>query len=79
MAGRCARWPCRATAPDWLALELSSFQLHDAPNLKPAIGVLTNLAPNHLDRYATLEEYYGDKALLFRNADAVVVLGDQRR
>ncbi|MDF3053352.1 MAG: UDP-N-acetylmuramoylalanine--D-glutamate ligase [Geminicoccaceae bacterium] len=56
--------------PDWLALELSSFQLHDAPNLKPAIGVLTNLAPNHLDRYATLEEYYGDKSLLFHNADA---------
>jgi UDP-N-acetylmuramoylalanine--D-glutamate ligase len=56
--------------PDWLALELSSFQLHDTPNLRPAIGVLTNLAPNHLDRYHTLEEYYGDKALLFRNADA---------
>ena len=58
-----------AAPPDWLALELSSFQLHDAPHLKPAIGVLTNLAPNHLDRYATLEEYYGDKAQLFRNAD----------
>ena len=54
--------------PEWLALELSSFQLHDAPNLAPAIGVLTNLAPNHLDRYSTLDEYYGDKALLFRNA-----------
>ena len=64
--------------PDWLSLELSSFQLHDAPNLKPAIGVLTNLAPNHLDRYTTLEEYYGDKALLFRNADASSYLGDQR-
>ncbi|HEU4955334.1 MAG TPA: Mur ligase family protein, partial [Gemmatimonadales bacterium] len=56
--------------PEWLALELSSFQLHDAPHLKPAVGVLTNLAPNHLDRYASLEEYYGDKALLFRNAEA---------
>jgi UDP-N-acetylmuramoylalanine--D-glutamate ligase len=30
--------------------------------------VLTNLAPNHLDRYAALEEYYADKARLFRNA-----------
>jgi UDP-N-acetylmuramoylalanine--D-glutamate ligase len=56
--------------PDWLALELSSFQLHDAPHLKPAVGVLTNLAPNHLDRYSSLEEYYGDKAQLFRNADS---------
>jgi UDP-N-acetylmuramoylalanine--D-glutamate ligase len=34
------------------------------------MGVLTNLAPNHLDRYASLDEYYGDKALLFRNADS---------
>jgi UDP-N-acetylmuramoylalanine--D-glutamate ligase len=56
--------------PDWLALEVSSFQLHDTPNLRPTMGVLTNLAPNHLDRYATLDQYYGDKALLFRNADA---------
>ncbi|HEY7635913.1 MAG TPA: UDP-N-acetylmuramoyl-L-alanine--D-glutamate ligase [Gemmatimonadales bacterium] len=55
--------------PAWLALELSSFQLHDAPHLRPAVGVLTNLAPNHLDRYHSLEEYYGDKALLFRNAE----------
>ena len=57
-----------AARPDWLALELSSFQLHDAPHLRPAIGVLTNLAPNHLDRYRSLEEYYGDKAKLFRTA-----------
>jgi len=57
-----------ADPPAWLALELSSFQLHDAPHLRPAVGVLTNLAPNHLDRYHTIEEYYGDKALLFRNA-----------
>jgi UDP-N-acetylmuramoylalanine--D-glutamate ligase len=56
--------------PAWLALELSSFQLHDTPHLRPAIGVLTNLAPNHLDRYRSLEEYYGDKARMFRNADS---------
>ena len=54
--------------PDWIALELSSFQLHDSPHLDPAIGLLTNLAPNHLDRYHSLAEYYGDKALLFRHA-----------
>jgi UDP-N-acetylmuramoylalanine--D-glutamate ligase len=57
-------------APDWLALELSSFQLHDCPDMAPWIGVLTNLAPNHLDRYRTLQEYYGDKRRLFDRADA---------
>ena len=69
----------KAPAPAWLAVECSSFQLHDAPSLAPAAGVLTNLSPNHLDRYHALEEYYGDKALLFRNATAEsrwVVNGD---
>ncbi len=56
--------------PEWLAVELSSFQLHDAPDLAPTVGVLTNLAPDHLDRYATIEEYYGDKRRLFANAGA---------
>jgi UDP-N-acetylmuramoylalanine--D-glutamate ligase len=60
----------RTVPPAWVALELSSFQLHDCPHVAPGIGVLLNLAPNHLDRYPTLEAYYGDKALLFRNADA---------
>jgi UDP-N-acetylmuramoylalanine--D-glutamate ligase len=54
--------------PDWIALEMSSFQLHDTPSIAPGVGVLTNLSPNHLDRYASLAEYYADKALLFRNA-----------
>ncbi|HET9605184.1 MAG TPA: UDP-N-acetylmuramoyl-L-alanine--D-glutamate ligase [Gemmatimonadales bacterium] len=63
----------RSAPPDWLALELSSFQLHDMPHVDPAVAILTNLAPNHLDRYASLEEYYGDKALLFRNATSTSV------
>src|SRR5215210_5658966 len=59
----------RAPQPRWIALEMSSFQLHDTPSLKPDVGVLTNLSPDHLDRYATVEEYFADKARLFANAD----------
>jgi len=55
-------------APDWVALEVSSFQLHDTPSIDPTVGVLTNLSANHLDRYNSVEEYFADKALLFRNA-----------
>ena len=58
------------TRPVWIAAEVSSFQLHDAPHLAPAIGILTNLAPDHLDRYPDLQSYYEDKRLLFRNATA---------
>jgi len=54
----------------WVALELSSFQLHDTPSLKPTVGVVTNLAPDHLDRYASANEYYDDKALIYRNDHA---------
>ncbi|MFN2570885.1 MAG: UDP-N-acetylmuramoyl-L-alanine--D-glutamate ligase [Gemmatimonadales bacterium] len=52
----------------WLSLEVSSFQLHDSPNFAPQVGVLTNLAPDHLDRYPSADAYYADKRLLFRNA-----------
>ena len=52
----------------WLSLEVSSFQLHDSPNFAPDVGILTNLAPDHLDRYPSADAYYADKRLLFRNA-----------
>lgn len=54
--------------PDWAVVELSSFQLADLETFNPDIGVLLNLAPDHLDRYASLERYYGDKRRLFANA-----------
>ena len=59
----------RERLPRWISLEMSSFQLHDTPSLKPVVGVLTNLSPDHLDRYASVAEYYADKARLFANAD----------
>src|SRR5439155_814006 len=45
----------------WLSLEVSSFQLHDSPNFAPDVGLLTNLAPDHLDRYPSADAYYADK------------------
>ncbi len=58
----------REKPPAWIALELSSFQLHDTPSLNPAVGVVTNLAPDHLDRYPSVDAYYDDKMRLFANA-----------
>ena len=65
--------------PPWLALELSSYQLHCTPSVRPVVGALTNLSPNHLDRYPDVDSYYADKRQLFRNASAAshwVVNGD---
>jgi hypothetical protein len=56
-----------------LSVEFSSFQLHDCPGINPVAGILTNLAPDHLDRYAALEAYYADKAGLFAKAGAASV------
>ena len=59
----------RDRGPAWYVVEMSSFQLAGIDRLRPDIGVVTNLAPDHLDRYVSVEEYYSDKANLFRNAD----------
>ena len=37
---------------DYYVLELSSFQLDGIVNYRPDIAVITNLSPDHLDRYA---------------------------
>ncbi|GLC26485.1 UDP-N-acetylmuramoyl-L-alanine--D-glutamate ligase [Roseisolibacter agri] len=60
----------RERPPAWAALELSSFQLHDTPSVDPTVGVVTNLSPDHLDRYASIDAYYADKARLMANAHA---------
>jgi UDP-N-acetylmuramoylalanine--D-glutamate ligase len=66
----CTELAAEPEPPEWIAVEASSFQLHDAPNLTPAVGVVTNLAPDHLDRYPDVQSYHADKRLLFRNAQA---------
>jgi UDP-N-acetylmuramoylalanine--D-glutamate ligase len=60
----------RDAPPQVAVVEVSSFQLAMTRDFAPAIGVLTNLAPDHLDWYPDVEAYYADKARLFRNATA---------
>jgi UDP-N-acetylmuramoylalanine--D-glutamate ligase len=57
-----------AARPEWLVVELSSFQLHDTPSVAPTVSVITNLAPDHLDRYDAVEDYYADKMRLLANS-----------
>ncbi|MDP6370602.1 MAG: UDP-N-acetylmuramoyl-L-alanine--D-glutamate ligase [Planctomycetota bacterium] len=48
---------------DMVVLEISCFQLEDAGCLpwSPSVAVVTNLTPNHLDRYGTPEAYAAAK------------------
>lgn len=63
-----AEFALQTPPPTWAALECSSFQLHDTPGIDPTVGVVTNLSPDHLDRYDSLDEYYADKSRIFANA-----------
>jgi UDP-N-acetylmuramoylalanine--D-glutamate ligase len=46
-----------AGADDWIVAEVSSFQLETIRAFKPRVAVLLNLAPDHLDRYHSMDEY----------------------
>jgi UDP-N-acetylmuramoylalanine--D-glutamate ligase len=46
-------------------IEMSSFQIDLTPSLKPTIGVLLNISPDHLDRHGTMENYAAIKGRIF--------------
>lgn len=53
--------------PDWLVIEVSSFQLETVREFRPDIGLLLNVLPNHLDRHGSMEAYRNLKLRLFEN------------
>lgn len=56
---------------DWYVLEISSFQLDGIETFKPAIGILLNITPDHMDRYEyKMENYVESKFRLIKNMDA---------
>jgi UDP-N-acetylmuramoylalanine--D-glutamate ligase len=59
-----------------MAVELSSFQLHWAPSLRPDAGVVLNVAEDHLDWHGSMEAYARDKARVLAGRVAVVGLDD---
>ncbi len=50
---------------DFLTLQVNSFQLERTRFFRPAVAVLLNLAPDHLDRYADAADYVRANARLF--------------
>lgn len=61
---------------EFLAVELSSFQLHWAPSVRPAAGAVLNVAEDHLDWHGGMEGYTRDKARALDGEVAVVGLDD---
>ncbi|MCC7300431.1 MAG: hypothetical protein IT583_05080, partial [Verrucomicrobia bacterium] len=56
--------------PDWLVIEVSSFQLETVQDFRPDIGLLLNVLPNHLDRHGSMDVYRNMKLRLFENMQA---------
>ncbi|MFL6651437.1 MAG: UDP-N-acetylmuramoyl-L-alanine--D-glutamate ligase, partial [Sulfurifustaceae bacterium] len=65
--------------PDVYVLELSSFQLETTASLNARAATVLNLTPDHMDRYATLDEYAEAKARIFRGDGLMVLNADDDR
>jgi len=64
--------PSGEPPPDAYVLEVSSFQAADL-TVSPRVGVLTLLAPDHLDWHGSYERYVADKCNLFAHRSDMVV------
>lgn len=62
---------------DWWVIECSSFQIDGFEHFNPTIAILTNITPDHLDRYDyQIEKYIDSKFGLFKNmgSDSFAIL-----
>lgn len=50
-----------------IALEIAAFQLLGVKEFHPEVSVILNLAPDHLDVFDTVQDYYDAKALVVEN------------
>jgi UDP-N-acetylmuramoylalanine--D-glutamate ligase len=71
-----------STPDTWSVLEVSSFQLESTVEFRPAIAVILNITPDHLDRHGSFENYALAKERIFAvqgTEDAVVLNADNER
>lgn len=52
---------------DYYVLEASSYQLENIKEFKTEISLITNLTPDHLSRYKSLDDYYDTKLNIGKN------------
>jgi UDP-N-acetylmuramoylalanine--D-glutamate ligase len=61
-------------APDrFHVIEMSSFQIDLTPTLKPTVGVMLNVTPDHIDRHGTIENYAAVKERVVQGAEVAAV------
>ncbi len=65
--------------PEYVVLEVSSYQLETTDRFHPSVSAVLNLSPDHLSRHGTLEGYAAAKARIFMRqgeGDAAVLNAD---
>ena len=63
-------------SPDWLVMELSSYQIEAAADISPRIGLWTTLTPDHLERHGSLEAYRAIKRGLLERSELAIFNAD---
>jgi UDP-N-acetylmuramoylalanine--D-glutamate ligase len=73
-AGNCGYPLCAAVLEhpelEYAVVEVSSFQLERVHTLRPQVGALLNIQPDHLDRHGSMERYFETKLRLFARMGA---------
>ena len=62
--------------PDWLVVELSSYQIEACAAVAPRIGLWTTLTPDHLERHGTLANYRAIKRSLLERSACQILNAD---
>ena len=62
--------PLMEEQPEFAVLEVSSFQMETIQAFRPEVAIWLNFAPDHMDRYKKVEDYYNAKRRIFENMDA---------
>lgn len=69
--GKSFAWSIADGNHDYYVVEISSFQLDDIKDFKPNISILTNISPDHLDRYDyKMDNYVNSKFRITENQDS---------
>ncbi|MEO1001794.1 MAG: UDP-N-acetylmuramoyl-L-alanine--D-glutamate ligase [Cyanobacteria bacterium J06638_7] len=65
-----------AGLPQWLVVELSSYQIEASAAVAPRVGIWTTLTPDHLERHGTLDNYRAIKRRLLERSAVRVLNAD---
>lgn len=74
-----AEYACNPDPDEFLVVELSSFQLETMTTPCLELSVITNITPDHLDRYSSFEEYANTKKRIKDLADSYLQLTGRER